>query len=189
MRYAFEFARRRKLYASMHERQVERPNLRARSVAARFRRGSSANIPKSKPATSISTICWPQMVRDPSQFQVIVTCNLFGDIASDLGAELAGGLGLAASGNIHPGQVSLFEPVHGSRSGIERKRPCESHGGDPLSRNDVRISGVDAGGEGDRNGCSRCDCEGKVLPPSWAARSALARLATSSLTLLREAGT
>ncbi|MGH9746349.1 MAG: 3-isopropylmalate dehydrogenase [Candidatus Acidiferrales bacterium] len=55
-----------------------------------------------------------QMVRDPSQFQVIVTSNLFGDIASDLGAQLAGGLGLAPSGNIHPGQVSLFEPVHGS---------------------------------------------------------------------------
>jgi 3-isopropylmalate dehydrogenase len=55
-----------------------------------------------------------QMVRDPSQFQVIVTCNLFGDIASDLGAQLAGGLGIAPSGNIHPGQVSMFEPVHGS---------------------------------------------------------------------------
>ncbi|HWG59218.1 MAG TPA: isocitrate/isopropylmalate family dehydrogenase [Candidatus Acidoferrales bacterium] len=55
-----------------------------------------------------------QMVRDPSQFEVIVTCNLFGDIASDLGAALIGGLGLAPSGNIHPGKVSLFEPVHGS---------------------------------------------------------------------------
>ena len=59
-----------------------------------------------------------QMVRDPAQFQVIVTSNLFGDIASDLGAQLAGGLGLALSGNIHPGQVSLFEPVHGSAPNI-----------------------------------------------------------------------
>ncbi|MGD0957480.1 MAG: isocitrate/isopropylmalate dehydrogenase family protein [Candidatus Acidiferrales bacterium] len=59
-----------------------------------------------------------QMVRDPSQFQVIVTCNLFGDIASDLGAGLIGGLGLTPSGNIHPGQVSLFEPVHGSAPDI-----------------------------------------------------------------------
>lgn len=59
-----------------------------------------------------------QMVRDPSQFDVIVTSNLFGDIASDLGAALAGGLGLAPSGNIHPSQVSLFEPVHGSAPGI-----------------------------------------------------------------------
>lgn len=62
-----------------------------------------------------------QMVRDPSQFQVIVTSNLFGDIASDLGAQLAGGLGLAPSGNIHPGQISLFEPVHGSAPAIAGK--------------------------------------------------------------------
>jgi len=62
-----------------------------------------------------------QMVRDPSQFQVIVTGNLFGDIASDVGAQLAGGLGLAPSGNIHPGQVSLFEPVHGSAPNIAGK--------------------------------------------------------------------
>jgi 3-isopropylmalate dehydrogenase len=55
-----------------------------------------------------------QMVKDPSQFQVIVTCNMFGDIVTDLGAQLQGGLGMAASGNIHPGRVSLFEPVHGS---------------------------------------------------------------------------
>jgi 3-isopropylmalate dehydrogenase len=54
------------------------------------------------------------MVLDPSQYDVIVTNNLFGDILTDLGAALQGGLGLAASGNIHPGQVSLFEPVHGS---------------------------------------------------------------------------
>jgi 3-isopropylmalate dehydrogenase len=55
-----------------------------------------------------------QMIKDPSQFQVIVTCNMFGDIITDLGAQLQGGLGMAASGNIHPGKVSLFEPVHGS---------------------------------------------------------------------------
>jgi 3-isopropylmalate dehydrogenase len=54
------------------------------------------------------------MVLDPSQYEVIVTNNLFGDILTDLGAALQGGLGLAASGNIHPGSVSLFEPVHGS---------------------------------------------------------------------------
>ncbi|HEX8844191.1 MAG TPA: 3-isopropylmalate dehydrogenase [Pyrinomonadaceae bacterium] len=54
------------------------------------------------------------MVLDPSQYDVIVTNNLFGDILTDLGAALQGGLGMAASGNIHPGRVSLFEPVHGS---------------------------------------------------------------------------
>ncbi len=54
------------------------------------------------------------MVLHPEQYEVIVTNNLFGDILTDLGAALQGGLGLAASGNIHPGHVSLFEPVHGS---------------------------------------------------------------------------
>lgn len=55
-----------------------------------------------------------QMVRAPEMFDVIVTNNMFGDIITDLGAALQGGLGVAASGNIHPGKVSLFEPIHGS---------------------------------------------------------------------------
>ena len=54
------------------------------------------------------------MVLDPGQFEVIVTNNLFGDIVTDLGATFQGGLGMAASGNIHPGRTSMFEPVHGS---------------------------------------------------------------------------
>jgi 3-isopropylmalate dehydrogenase len=54
------------------------------------------------------------MILNPQQYGVVVTNNLFGDILTDLGAALQGGLGLAASGNIHPGRVSLFEPVHGS---------------------------------------------------------------------------
>ncbi len=55
-----------------------------------------------------------QMIKDPSQFDVIVTCNMFGDIVTDLGAALQGGLGMAASGNINPDGTALFEPVHGS---------------------------------------------------------------------------
>ena len=55
-----------------------------------------------------------QMVKNPAQFQVIVTNNMFGDIITDLGAQLQGGLGMAASGNLHPGRTSMFEPVHGS---------------------------------------------------------------------------
>ena len=58
------------------------------------------------------------MVLDPAQYDVIVSNNLFGDILTDLGAAIQGGLGLAASGNIHPGRVSLFEPVHGSAPAI-----------------------------------------------------------------------
>src|SRR5947208_5002602 len=55
-----------------------------------------------------------QMVKNPSQFEVIVTNNMSGDIVTDLGAQLQGGLGMAASGNLHPGRTSMFEPVHGS---------------------------------------------------------------------------
>ena len=54
------------------------------------------------------------LVQSPNQFQVIVTNNLFGDIITDIGGALQGGLGMAASGNIHPGRTSMFEPVHGS---------------------------------------------------------------------------
>jgi 3-isopropylmalate dehydrogenase len=55
-----------------------------------------------------------QMIKNPGQFDVIVTNNMFGDIITDIGAQLQGGLGMAASGNVHPGRTSMFEPVHGS---------------------------------------------------------------------------
>ncbi|MFT5681917.1 MAG: 3-isopropylmalate dehydrogenase [Myxococcota bacterium] len=59
-----------------------------------------------------------ELVRCPERFEVVVTSNLFGDIVTDLGAILQGGIGLAGSGNIHPGRLSLFEPVHGSAPDI-----------------------------------------------------------------------
>lgn len=61
----------------------------------------------------VDALCM-HMARDPKQFDVIVTNNMFGDIITDLAAALQGGLGMAASGNIHPGRTSMFEPVHGS---------------------------------------------------------------------------
>jgi 3-isopropylmalate dehydrogenase len=62
-----------------------------------------------------------KMVERPEAFEVIVTNNLFGDIVTDLGAAIQGGIGLAASGNIHPGRIGLFEPVHGSAPDIAGK--------------------------------------------------------------------
>jgi 3-isopropylmalate dehydrogenase len=59
-----------------------------------------------------ATTMW--MVKNPEWFDVIVTCNMFGDIITDLGAMIQGGLGIAASGNINPEGVSMFEPIHGS---------------------------------------------------------------------------
>ncbi len=69
-----------------------------------------------------------QMVRDPRQFDVIVTNNMFGDIITDLAAGLQGGLGMAASGNIHPGKTSMFEPVHGSAPTIAGKNIANPFG-------------------------------------------------------------
>jgi len=71
------------------------------------------------------------LVQSPQQFQVIVTNNLFGDIVTDIGAALQGGLGMAASGNIHPGRTSMFEPVHGSApplAGRNVANPMRTHG-------------------------------------------------------------
>jgi 3-isopropylmalate dehydrogenase len=62
-----------------------------------------------------------QLVRDPRPFQVIVTSNMFGDILTDLAAALQGGLGMAASANLHPGLMGLFEPVHGSAPALAGK--------------------------------------------------------------------
>ena len=69
-----------------------------------------------------------QMVRDPRGFDVIVTNNMFGDIISDLAAGLQGGLGMAASGNLRPGHVSMFEPVHGSAPTIAGKNIANPFG-------------------------------------------------------------
>jgi 3-isopropylmalate dehydrogenase len=68
------------------------------------------------------------LVKDPAQFEVIVTNNLFGDIVTDIGGALQGGLGMAASGNIHPGRTSLFEPVHGSAPPLAGKNVANPMG-------------------------------------------------------------
>lgn len=68
------------------------------------------------------------MVKEPKEFEVIVTNNMFGDILTDLGAALVGGLGMAASGNIHPGKTSMFEPVHGSAPIIAGKNQANPIG-------------------------------------------------------------
>lgn len=62
-----------------------------------------------------------EMVRTPERFDVIVTSNLFGDILTDLGAAISGGLGIASSANLHPGKIGLFEPIHGSAPDIAGK--------------------------------------------------------------------
>ena len=95
------------------------------------------------------------MVLDPAQYDVIVSNNLFGDILTDLGAGIQGGLGLAASGNIHPGRVSLFEPVHGSApplAGQGKANPDRRYS--DLS-DDARISRSQRSKRSDREGGAR----------------------------------
>ena len=75
----------------------------------------------------VDALCM-QIVRDPRQFEVIVTNNMFGDIITDLAAAVQGGLGMAASGNIHPGKTSMFEPVHGSAPPLAGKNAANPIG-------------------------------------------------------------
>ena len=127
IRYAFEYAR---------EHGLKRVCMSDKSNAMTFAHGLWQRVFKEvrqeyadidSRHLFIDTLAM-EIVRDPRQFDVIVTCNLFGDIISDLGAQLAGGLGLAPSGNIHPGRTSLFEPVHGSAPNIAGKGICNPLG-------------------------------------------------------------
>ena len=112
IRYAFELARsrpRKKLTL------VDKANaVRAHDLYRRV----FAEVGKEYPdvATDVAFVdaCCMWMIKNPESFDTIVTTNMFGDIITDLGAVLQGGLGIAAGGNIHPGRVSVFEPIHGS---------------------------------------------------------------------------
>jgi 3-isopropylmalate dehydrogenase len=120
LRYAFNYARERKLHRICMSDKSNAMTFAGDLWQRTFKsvRGEFPDIESRH--LYIDTLAM-ELVRDPRQFDVIVTNNLFGDIISDLAAELAGGLGLAPSGNIHPGRTSLFEPVHGSAPNIAGK--------------------------------------------------------------------
>jgi len=113
VRHAFEFATARGLTKVC---MADKSNAMTSGHALwqRVFREVSAAYPKIEATHYYIDALAMYLVLDPAQFQVIVTNNLFGDIITDLGAALQGGLGMAASGNIHPGRTSMFEPVHGS---------------------------------------------------------------------------
>jgi 3-isopropylmalate dehydrogenase len=91
----------------------------------------------------VDALCM-QMVRDPRQFDVIVSNNMFGDIITDLAAGLQGGLGMAASGNIHPGKTSMFEPVHGSAPPLAGKNVANPIGAILTAAMMLRHLGMEA---------------------------------------------
>ncbi|HWO97257.1 MAG TPA: tartrate dehydrogenase [Bacillus sp. (in: firmicutes)] len=80
----------------------------------------SAEYPEVETASYLVDAAAMLMIKDPKRFEVVVTSNLFGDILTDLGAALAGGIGLAAGANINPERdfPSMFEPIHGSAPDI-----------------------------------------------------------------------
>ena len=120
MRYAFEYARHNKLKRVCMSDKSNAMTF-AHDLWQRVFKQMRQEYPDIESRHLYIDTLAMEVVRDPRQFDVIVTCNLFGDIISDLGAQLAGGLGLAPSGNIHPGRTSLFEPVHGSAPNIAGK--------------------------------------------------------------------
>ncbi len=113
IRYAFEFARRsgRKSVCMSDKSNVLRFG---GDLWLRTFEEVASEYPDIEHVHMFVDVLAMQMVRAPEMFEVIVTNNMFGDIVTDLGAALQGGLGVAASGNINPGKVSLFEPIHGS---------------------------------------------------------------------------
>jgi len=114
VRYAFEYAKKRNKRKMVT--LVAKTNVLtyAHDLWARTFYEVAKEYPDIKPdyAHVDATCMW--MVKNPEYFDVIVTCNMFGDIITDLGAEIQGGMGIAAGGNINPEGVSMFEPIHGS---------------------------------------------------------------------------
>ena len=119
IRYAFEYClRNKKADGSRRTRVLMCDKSNAMTYAGglwqRVFKAVAPDYPQIKPEhVYVDALC-AAMVCDPRPFDVIVTNNMFGDIITDLAAGLQGGLGMAASGNIHPGRTSMFEPVHGS---------------------------------------------------------------------------
>jgi 3-isopropylmalate dehydrogenase len=133
IRYAFEFCERHAKQDGSPRRRVlmcDKSNAmtHAGGLWQRVFKEVSGEYPKIKPEHMYVDALCMQMVRDPRQFDVIVTNNMFGDIITDLAAGLQGGLGMAASGNIHPGKTSMFEPVHGSAPAIAGKNIANPFG-------------------------------------------------------------
>src|SRR6266851_3022389 len=127
IRYAFEFARKRR-----RRRLVMADKSNAMRFVGDLWQRVFAEVAREYADVESSTLyidalCM-QIVKDPRQFEVIVTNNMFGDIVTDLAAALQGGLGMAASANIHPGRTSMFEPVHGSAPPLAGKNIANPFG-------------------------------------------------------------
>jgi len=133
LRFAFEYCRNNKKQDGSPRRKVlmcDKSNAMTHAGGLwqrTFKQVAQENPHITSEHMYVDALCM-QLVRDPRQFDVIVTNNMFGDIITDLAAGLQGGLGMAASGNIHPGKTSMFEPVHGSAPPIAGKNIANPFG-------------------------------------------------------------
>jgi 3-isopropylmalate dehydrogenase len=133
IRYAFDYCERHaKRDGSPRERVLMCDKSNAMTHAGSLWQRTFKEVAREYPQITsehmyVDALCM-QMVRDPRQFDVIVTNNMFGDIITDIAAGLQGGLGMAASGNVHPGETSMFEPVHGSAPQIAGKNLANPFG-------------------------------------------------------------
>lgn len=114
VRYAFELTRKRK--KKMRLTLVDKANVLtfAHDLWQRVFYKVGEEYPDVEKDHAYVDACCMWFVKNPEWFDTIVTCNMFGDIITDLGAMIQGGMGVAAGGNINPQGVSMFEPIHGS---------------------------------------------------------------------------
>ena len=113
IRYAYEMCRKRNKKKRLT--LVDKANaIRAQEIWTRTFAEVGEEYPDIEQDHAYIDAACMWMVKSPEHFDTVVTPNLFGDILTDLGAMIQGGMGIAASGNIHPGSVSMFEPIHGS---------------------------------------------------------------------------
>ncbi len=113
VRYAYEYARRR----NKHKRLmlIDKANaLRGQDIWTRVFAAVGKEYPDIRQEHAYIDAACMWLIKNPEWFDVAVVPNMFGDIITDLGAAVQGGLGIAASGNIHPGKAGMFEPIHGS---------------------------------------------------------------------------
>ena len=116
VRYAFDLAMTRRRHVTL----VHKTNVLtfAGDLWERTFNEVAARYPDVSTAYNHVDAACIYFVEDPARYDVIVTDNLFGDILTDLGGAVSGGIGLAPTANLHPGRVSMFEPVHGSAPDI-----------------------------------------------------------------------
>ncbi|MCS7192343.1 MAG: 3-isopropylmalate dehydrogenase [Armatimonadetes bacterium] len=125
IRYAFELALKRSREKGKPAKVTLVDKANVMTVGHGLWRRVFAEVAREFPEVETETLyvdaAAMEFVLHPERFQVVVTTNLFGDILTDLGAAIQGGIGIAPSGNIHPSKVSMFEPVHGSAPTIAGK--------------------------------------------------------------------